>query len=48
MSDSGSSSKTIAGLRHGLWSAQVLFVDIVRVLQEVSKMVAMFRAFRRV
>lgn len=47
MSDSGSSSKTIAGLRHGL-SAHESFVDIVLVLQGVSKVVAIFCAFRRI
>jgi hypothetical protein len=47
MSDSGSSSKKTAGLRHGL-SAYDLFVDIVLVLQKVSKVVAIFGAFRRI
>lgn len=47
MSDSGSSSKTITGLRYGL-SAHELFVDIVLVLQKVSKVVAISCAFRRI
>lgn len=47
MSDSGSSSKTIAGLRHGL-SAYELFVDIVLALQKVLRMVARFCVARRI
>lgn len=46
MSDSGSDSKTIAGLRHGL-SAHELFVGIFLILQKVSKVVAIVCAFGR-
>jgi hypothetical protein len=38
MSDSGRSSKTIAGLRHGLFIHRML-VDIVLVRKKVSKVV---------
>jgi len=49
MRDSGSDSKMMAGLRYGYGlSAHGLFVDNVPVLQKMSKVRAIFCAFRRI
>jgi hypothetical protein len=47
MSDSGRSSKTIAGLRHGL-SIHGMLVDILLVREKVSKVVVICCVLGRV